>query len=89
MTVALANTWLVFWAQDFAGALFSDASANRGAHNRYWISPEAQTGDRFEWNGGTSSIDEFNATPAEEGAIYLSDVDKNAILAGAGITTSP
>ncbi len=34
---------------------------------------------------GKSTLAEFNATPGEEGATYLSDAEKTSVLSGAGM----
>jgi parallel beta-helix repeat protein len=88
-TLALHGTWLMFWAQDFPGALFDASSNNRGAGNRYWIAGGPPDGDRFAWESGTSSLAAFNATPAEEDGAYLTTSEKNAVAKAAGIPASP
>jgi hypothetical protein len=73
------------WLQDWAGPLFDPASNNHGAANAYWW-PTAENGSaRFGWNGNIGSLTSFNATPGEEGGRYLSDAEKDAVLAAAGI----
>lgn len=77
------------WLQDWSGVLYSSGSNNRGSSNDYWISvPEPQSG-RFNWNGGKSTLADFNTTPGEESGRYLSVSEKDTALSGAGIPTSP
>ena len=80
-----SDRWLAFWAQDWDGALFDAASNNRGSGNRYWMNGPEDGRWRFEWQGGKSTLAEFNATPGEEGATYLSDAEKTSVLSGAGM----
>lgn len=89
VVMAEYDRWAAFWAQDWAGSLFSPASNNHGSANRYWINHAEDSHWRFEWQGGKTSLAAFNATPADESATYLSDSEKTTILAGAGLPTSP
>jgi hypothetical protein len=84
-TSAYANGWVMDWA----GVLFSSASNNRGANNRYWY-PTVEGGQvRYGWNGNRASLADFNATPAEDGATYLTTAQKDSLLSAAGVPTTP
>lgn len=86
---ALDNTWGISWLEDWTGPLFSSTSANSGSANRYWF-PTAEDGRwRYAWNGYVSYLSAFNATAADEGAIYLTTTQKNGFLSSSGIPTSP
>jgi parallel beta-helix repeat protein len=71
---------------NYKGILFAAASNNRGSGNRYWVPSGEGT---FAWSTNYSQIAAYNATPAEEAGRYLSLTERNTILSGAGIPTSP
>ena len=78
------------WRQDWDGVLFDRAAGNRGRGNAYWFPGPEDERVRFEWKGeGHRSLAAFNATPGGEGGRYLSDAEKDAALAAAGIPASP
>ena len=80
------HTYYLAWLEDWAGAMYQEASENRGANNRYWTDgPEA----RFAWDGDRTTLADFNATPGEEGGRYLSTAERDALLTAAGIPLSP
>jgi hypothetical protein len=83
------DRWLAFWAQDWAGIMFDAASNNRGSGNRYWMNHAEDSHWRFEWQGGKTTLPAFNATPGEEGGRYLTDAEKDSVLANAGMPTAP
>jgi len=86
---ALDNTWGISWLEDWSGPLFSSTNGNSGAGNRYWF-PTVEDGRwRFAWNGYVSYLSAFNATAADEAAVYLTSTQKNSALSSAGIPTSP
>ena len=69
------------WRSDTpAQHLFDAASGNSGARNRYWYS-DLETGiPRFVWRDDYGQLSEFQRTPGEAGAAYLSDAEKDAVL---------
>jgi Right handed beta helix region len=85
----LGVAWLEDWPSPGTNSMFAAAANNAGAANRYWY-PTAEDGRwRFAWNGYVSYLSAFNATAADEGATYLTTTQKNSLLTGAGIPTSP
>jgi nitrous oxidase accessory protein NosD len=83
-----SDKFMVGWLQDWAGSMFNAASNNRGATNLYW-NTQAEPTCRFAWSSCVNRIIDFNATPGEEGARYLTDAEMGSILGVAGIPTSP
>ncbi len=77
------------WLQDWGGVLYASGSNNRGTANEYWVSVAEPQGGRFNWNGGKSTLTDFNATPGEESGRYLSTAQKDSALAGAGVPMTP
>jgi parallel beta-helix repeat protein len=82
-----SEKFAVGFLQDWSGVLFDAASNNRGAANRYWYSTPEPSG-RFGWNGTKSRLSDFNATPGDEAAVYLSAAQRDSVLTGAGVPTS-
>jgi parallel beta-helix repeat protein len=91
VTAALANTWLMFWGEDWPGPMFQPASDNRALNNRYWAPSPEDGAWRFTWAGqNTGSLSAFAATPGGQGARYVSTAELTAILAAQGMpTTAP
>lgn len=75
---------LLGWQQDWAGIMYESASNNRGQLNRYWY-PVQEPTSRFEWTSTVATLSAFNKIPGEEGGVYLTEVERNAVLAAAGI----
>jgi len=85
VVVSAAGDRVAGWYDDKDGSLFDPANANTGHGNHYWIGYAEPTDYRFEWDGGRSTLAAFNATPGEEGGIYLTPAERDAALAAAGI----
>lgn len=83
-TVALG--WLTDRAPEY---LFRPSARNQGAENRYWFGDREGEVERFAWEGPRLGLAAFNATPGEEAGRYLSDAERDQILALAGVPTSP
>jgi hypothetical protein len=75
--------------QDWPGPLFDAASANRGSNNSYWFPGPEGSALRFSWKQGFTRLSRFEATPGDEGGVYLTDAAKDALLAAAGVPTQP
>ena len=73
------------WYDDHGDTLFSSTSGNSGYGNRYWVGVTEPSSNRFAWGGPISSLADYNATPGEEGASYLTAPERDAALATAGI----
>ena len=76
------------WLEDWPGRLFDPASANGGDDNAFWYGTlEGPT--RFAWDGDLAALSAFATKPGGATSRYLSDVDKEAILAHAGLPPAP
>jgi parallel beta-helix repeat protein len=69
------------WDQNFGGVLYSPASLNEGYDNAYWWPGVENQDVRFLWNGGHTALSSFNGTPGEERGRFLTDAEKDAVLA--------
>jgi len=78
----------LFWGQDWAGPMYLDASGNRGSDNRYHYPGPEDRYWRFVWDGGRSTLTDFNSTPGEQDGRYLSWSETAAILEAAGVPTA-
>ena len=66
----------------FDGVLYDASMGNLGFDNRYWFSMPESPNPRFQWmNTHLPSLAQFNATPGEERGRYLTDAEKDAVLA--------
>ena len=83
------NIFGLAWVQDWAGVLYNSASGNEGYDNVYWYPTPEGSGDRFAWNGSYTTLAAFNATPGEERGRYLSDAEKDAIVARHNLPPGP
>jgi Ca2+-binding RTX toxin-like protein len=70
------------------GNLYDPAANNRGHDNRYFYPVPENLRDRYAWDERFASLDAFNGTPGEEGGVYLSETEKNRVLAANGIPGS-
>jgi hypothetical protein len=84
-----SDRMLLAWLQDWNGVMYRSTSNNRGLDNRYWHSQSEPTWGRYGWEGPISRLSTFNATPGEQGGVYISTATRDAILASAGMPLSP
>jgi hypothetical protein len=77
------------FVQDWSGGLFDASKGNHGSGNDYWHSQPEPTSCRFAWNGCISTLAAFNSTPGEEGGLYLTDSQRDAVLSAAGVPLAP
>ena len=94
-----SDALMLGWAQDWDGHIWDASSNNRGSLNTYWrADPEPAPGNfypcRFSWGTGQSghcysNLSDFNATGGEEGAVYLTTPQRDALLSAAGLPTAP
>jgi hypothetical protein len=70
--------------------MFDPTSNNRGEGNAYWY-PDPEGGPvRFEWEKtGHPKLEDFNATSGEEGGRYLTQTEKDAVVADKNIPADP
>ena len=67
------------------GNLYDPADNNRGHDNRYWYPVPENLQDRYAWDAEFAPLGAFNDTPGEEGGVYLSDAEKDEVVATNGI----
>ena len=79
----------LFWGDDGSGTLYSPGGANRGSANRYWYPVAEDHHWRFVWDGGRTTLADFEATPGEAAGRYLTTEEKNTILQGADMPMTP
>jgi parallel beta-helix repeat protein len=85
-----SNGVALAWNQEWTRTLFDPANNNRGANNKYWYSSAEGSLERFRWdNRSIKSLADFNATLGEENGSYLTQGEKDAIVAAQGIPPSP
>jgi parallel beta-helix repeat protein len=77
------------WVMDWSGILFSASSNNRGSNNRYWYPMVENSQNRYAWNGSKTRLTDYEATPAEAGATYLTTSQKDSVLSAVGIPMTP
>jgi len=68
--------------------MYLDASGNRGSDNRYHYPGPEDRYWRFVWDGGRSTLTDFNSTPGEQDGRYLSWSETASILEAAGVPTA-
>jgi hypothetical protein len=71
------------------GNLYDPAANNRGHDNRYWYPTPEGSEKRYMWEVELTALDAFNDTLGEEGGRYLSDAEKDQVVAANGIPTNP
>ncbi|HUZ00108.1 MAG TPA: right-handed parallel beta-helix repeat-containing protein [Thermomicrobiaceae bacterium] len=83
--VSPGSRYALRWLEDYAGMLYRPASNNRGANNRYWYPTTTSATPRFRWTGDLTDLVAFNQTPGGRGGSYLSDQQKDQLLAAVGV----
>ena len=71
------------------GNLYDPAANNRGHDNRYWYPFPEGYSKRYAWDVAFESLGAFNDTPGEEAGRYLSDTEKDEVLAAKGVPDMP
>ena len=70
-------------------SFYDPAANNRGFDNRYWyLNPEV-TFVRFVWERDFKRLRVFNRTPGEENGRYLTDAEKDQVVAANNIPAQP
>jgi nitrous oxidase accessory protein NosD len=87
----MAGRFALGWieAQAGGGNIYDPASNNRGYDNRYYAPQAEGSVDRYRWSSQYAKLSSFNATPGEERGRYLSDAQKEQLVAYKGIPASP
>jgi nitrous oxidase accessory protein NosD len=67
------------------GNIYNPTANNRGHDNRYWYPAPEGSQKRYAWDVELASLGAFNDTPGEENARYLSDAEKDELLAASNI----
>jgi parallel beta-helix repeat protein len=84
------NNLALGWLQGWSNTLFTLANNNRGAYNKYWYPEPESSSTRFEWNQiGLSKLLSFNITRGEENGRYLTQSEKDTVVANKGIPANP
>jgi parallel beta-helix repeat protein len=83
------DRFALFWGQDWSGPLYASESKNQGFANQYFYPAPEDRFWRFVWDGGRSTLADFNGTPGEEGGTYLSSEQTETILTEAGVPIAP
>ena len=84
-----SNRFALFWGDDGTGSLYLATSDNRGSGNRYFYPISEDQLWRFVWDGGRSTLADFNGTPGERNGRYLSPAEIGAILEAADVPIAP
>lgn len=84
--ISNTTSFVTGFYDDHGGSLFASANGNGGSGNRYWVGGSEPSTNRFGWNGPKSRLSDYNATPGESGATYLSTAERDTALAAAGIS---
>jgi parallel beta-helix repeat protein len=83
----LALAWRKAWT---GGNIYERSSDNRGYDNRYWYpASEGTSKYRFLWDGKKDKLGAFNDTSGEERGSYLSNAEKEQLLASESIPFAP
>jgi parallel beta-helix repeat protein len=78
------------WVAPTSNPMFGSTSNNRAINNRYWYTTTEGTLTRFEWKGiQYAKLASFNSTAGEEGSRYLTQSEKDAVVANKGIPANP
>jgi nitrous oxidase accessory protein NosD len=83
------DRFALFWAQDWSGPLYATESKNRGSGNQYFYPAPEDRFWRFVWDGGRSTLSDFNTTPGEQDGTYLTSQQTEKMLTEAGVPIAP
>jgi hypothetical protein len=70
-------------------SLYDPAANNRGFDNRYWYLNPGVSFVRFAWERDFKKLRVFKRTPGEENGRYLTDADKDQVIAANNIPAQP
>lgn len=80
------NTYALAWLEDWDGVLSHASSNNRGFGNRFWFSTAEGPELRFRWcQEGFWTVANFSQSPGGQNSSYLSNSEKDQILASVGL----
>jgi hypothetical protein len=83
------TAYALAWVADWPSMLFDPASANGGRGNRYWYPRAEGDTDRFAWQSAFRHLAEFDATPGDQAARYLSDTEATELAHALGLPDPP
>ena len=78
--------WFKQWS---GGNVYNSAANNRGRDNLYYFPKPEGTNPRYGWTSAYDRLAQFNATPGEENARYMTGAEKNDALAASRVPPSP
>jgi parallel beta-helix repeat protein len=76
-----AGGYLLAWLEDWDGGIYAADAANVGVDNHFWHDRPEPSTCRFEWAGCKSTIAAFAATPGGTDSRYLSQAERDDVLA--------
>jgi parallel beta-helix repeat protein len=86
----LENQLALVWLGLPSSTLLDPANNNRGANNEYWYTSPEGSLERFRWGKKSiSKLAAFNATPGEENGRYLTQDEKDNLVANRKIPAEP
>lgn len=87
----LENHLALAWVQSHSSTTLLDPENNNwGAGNLYWYTSPEGSPERFRWgNKSISKLVDFNATPGEENGRYLTQAEKDSLVANRKIPAEP
>jgi hypothetical protein len=86
-----SNSLALAWMQGWTDTLFDPANNNWGANNVYsYTTEEGGSLERFRWGKKSiSKLADFNATAGEENGRYLTQDEKESLVANRKIPAAP
>jgi parallel beta-helix repeat protein len=80
------NTYALAWLEDWNGGLASSSANNRGSGNRFWFTTAEGPELRYRWcSEGYWTVSDFSGSQGGQSSRYLSNAEKDQILAAAGL----
>lgn len=74
------------WIQGWTDTMFDPSNANMGANNSYWFPSPEDSDTRYEWRHSEDNrLARFNDTPGEEHGRYLTQAEKDALVAAKSV----
>jgi hypothetical protein len=80
----VSHTALAF-AADSSDRMFATSANNRGERNDFWYPAQESGATRFGWQRGFGTLSDFEASPAGVDGRYLSEPEKDRVVASTGI----
>ena len=78
------------WVKAYSGGnIYNTAAGNGGYDNRYWYPESESYPYRYKWNGSFKKLGDFNGTLGEERGRYLSNSEKDRLMADRDVPAVP